>query len=96
MNEKLADQCESVSGLIKAIAHPLRLKILCRLVDGECTVSAIEEYCGASQSSVSQYLGKMKLEGLLSARRDGKKIYYQIDHPDLIKLMRSMQRIFCD
>ena len=94
-SEKFADQCESVSSLLKAIAHPQRLKILCLLIEGPCTVTELEEYCGASQSSVSQYLGKMKLEGLLTARREGKQIYYSIDNEDLVKLMKAMQKIFC-
>jgi DNA-binding transcriptional ArsR family regulator len=94
-NEKLARQCESVSALMKAIAHPQRLKILCKLVEGECSVSQLEEYCGSSQSSVSQYLGKMKAEGLLTSRREGKQIFYEIDSTDLLKLMKALQKIFC-
>ena len=92
--DKLASQCETVSGMLKAIAHPQRLKILCVLAEGEQTVSQLEEYCGASQSSVSQYLSKMKSEGLLSSRREGQQVFYKIDNPPLLKLMRSMQKIF--
>lgn len=94
--EQLAAQCETVSGLLKAIAHPQRLKILCRLSEGACPVSELEDYCGASQSSVSQYLGKMKAEGLLKSRRDGKQIFYEIDSKDLLKMMKAMQKIFCE
>lgn len=96
MNEKMAEQCDSIAGILKAIGHPQRLKILCKLAEGECSVSELEEYCGASQSSVSQYLGKMKAEGLLRSRRDGKQILYEIDSADLLKLMKAMQKIFCD
>jgi DNA-binding transcriptional ArsR family regulator len=94
-NERLAEQCDSIAGLLKAIAHPQRLKILCRLTEGECTVTELEKYCGASQSSVSQYLGKMKAEGLLKARRDGKQMFYAIGDEDLSKMMKAMQKIFC-
>lgn len=93
--EKLANQCESVSGLLKAIAHPQRLKILCLLAEDEQTVSQLEAYCGASQSSVSQYLSKMKAEGLLSSRREGQQIFYKIESTELLKLLKAMQRIFC-
>ena len=92
---KLAQQCDSVAHLLKAIAHPQRLKILCLLVEGEQTVSQIEAYCGASQSSVSQYLGKMKVEGLLKSRRKGQKIYYTIESAELLKLIKSLQKIYC-
>jgi DNA-binding transcriptional ArsR family regulator len=81
---------------MKAIAHPQRLKILCKLAQGKCSVSQLEEYCGASQSSVSQYLGKMKAEGLLTGRRKGKQIFYEIDSTDLLKLMKALQKIFCN
>lgn len=94
--DKLADQCESVSSLLKAIAHPQRLQILCKLAEGEATVSQLEAYCGASQSSVSQYLSKMKGEGLLGSRREGQNIFYTIESDELLKLMKALQRIYCD
>lgn len=94
--EKLSVQCELVSSLLKAIAHPQRLRILCLLAETESTVSQLESYCGASQSSVSQYLSKMKSEGLLASRRVGQNVYYKIDSPQLLKLMRAFQKIFSD
>lgn len=94
--EKLVSHCETVADLLKSIAHPQRLKILCSLAQGEATVSQLEKYCGASQSSVSQYLGKMKSEGLLASRRDGQSIYYKIDSPELLKMMNAMYKIFCE
>lgn len=94
-NENFADHCEAVSNLLKAIAHPQRLKILCRLVDGEASVAELERYCGASQSSVSQYLGKMRAEKLLRTRREGKQIFYSIESQELLKMMKAMQKIFC-
>ena len=94
--DKLAGQCDSVASLLKAIAHPQRLKILCCLVEGECTVSQLEAACGSSQSSVSQYLSKMKAEGLLSSKREAQNVYYKIESSELLKLMKSMQRIFCE
>ncbi len=95
MKNALAEHCESASGLLKAIAHPQRLKILCLLAEGEKTVTQLEEYCGASQSSVSQYLSRMKSEGLLSARREAQHVYYKIESQELIALMKAMQKIFC-
>lgn len=94
-DENLSGQCDTVARLLKAIAHAQRLKILCCLVEGEASVSQLEAYCGASQSSVSQYLAKMKSEGLLETRREGQSIYYRIDSPELHKLMKSLHRIFC-
>jgi DNA-binding transcriptional ArsR family regulator len=93
--ENLAAQCDTVAGLLKSISHPQRLKILCLLCEGELSVSDIEAYCGASQSMVSTYLAKMKSEGLIVSRREGKRIYYSIDRADLVKMMQAMQKIFC-
>jgi DNA-binding transcriptional ArsR family regulator len=93
--KKLTRQCDSVARLLKTIAHPQRLRILCSLAEGEQTVSQLEAYCGSSQSSVSQYLGKMKAEGLLSSRREGQLVYYKIESRDLLQLMGAMQKIFC-
>lgn len=92
--KRLAAQCENVASMLKAISHPQRLKILCSLAEGEKSVSELEKICGASQSSVSQYLGKMKGEGLVTSRREAQQIYYRIDSDDLLKLMRAMQNIF--
>ena len=93
--EMLAEQCETVSNLLKAIAHPQRLRILCRLVEGPSSVADLEEYCGASQSLVSQYLGRMKAEGLLKSEREGKYVFYEIQNPELKEMMKGMQKIFC-
>lgn len=95
-SKDLADQCESVARLLKAVAHPQRLKILCCLADGEQSVSQLETYSGSSQSSVSQYLNKMKTEGLLSSRRDAQQVFYRVSSPELLKLMKAMQKIFCE
>lgn len=92
---ELANQCENAANLLKAIAHPQRLKILCRLSEGVATVSELETYCGASQSSVSQYLGKMKSEGLLKSERSKQNIYYKIESPELLKMMKALQKIYC-
>lgn len=93
--DKLSPKCDEVAQLLKAIAHPQRLKILCCLAEGEKTVYELEQYCGASQSAVSQFLSKMKLEKLLSSRKEGQYVFYKIENKDLIKLMKSFQKIFC-
>lgn len=91
----LEKRCEEVAGLLKLVAHPHRLKILCCLVDGDKTVSELELLCGASQSSVSQYLAKMKSEKILSAVREGQSIRYRLSHEEVKKLIEKMKVIFC-
>lgn len=86
---------EEVSALLKQLSHPQRLLILCSLVEGEKSVSQIENSCGASQSAVSQFLKGMRLEGLVEARRDGKQVFYKIVDERVLRLMRSLYQIFC-
>lgn len=94
-SELLSNQATRVSAAMKQLAHPVRLKILCSLVDGEKTVSEIVEYCGASQSWVSQFLGRMKLGGIVEARKDGIYARYRISDQNLKELMKAVHRIYC-
>lgn len=86
---------EEVAVLMKQLSHPQRLLILCSLAEGEKSVGEIEEVCGASQSSVSQFLKGMRLEGLIDSRRDGKQIYYMIVDERVLELIKSLYQIFC-
>ena len=67
----------------------------CQLTEGAKTVGELESLSGASQSSVSQFLGRMKSEGIVNSKREGQFTYYEIANPDLKKLVRSMHSIFC-
>ena len=91
----MIEQCGSTARFLKLLAHPQRLLLLCHLTEGERTVSELEEVCEASQSHISQFLQRMKNEGLVSARREGKFIYYSIGDRRVLKLIRSLHNIFC-
>ena len=95
-SELLSQNAEEVSEILKLMAHPLRMRILCQLTQGECSVGELIEASNAPQPTVSQILLKMKAEGLLTARRDGRFIYYRIQDTRIVKLMKSLKRIFCD
>lgn len=88
-------QCESTAQLLKSLAHPQRLQVLCHLSMGEKTVSHLESLCGVSQSQLSQFLQRMKAEGLVSSRRDGKFVQYAIQDPKVLKLIQALHDIFC-
>jgi len=94
--ELLSQNAEEVSEILKLMAHPLRMRILCQLTQGECSVGELIEASQAPQPTVSQILLKMKAEGLLAARRDGRFIHYRIQDPRVGKLMKSLKRIFCE
>ncbi|MDB2426103.1 metalloregulator ArsR/SmtB family transcription factor [bacterium] len=88
------DQCVDVSGLLKSFAHPQRLMILCQLADGPKNVTELEEASGASQSGVSQFLAKMKSQGLVDCKRYARSVYYEISNDSVLKLVQSMRQIF--
>lgn len=90
------EDCVEVSAVLKNLAHPRRLMILCHLSVGPKTVSELEELSGASQSSVSQFLARMKAEGLVGSERENQFIYYKIKDNRIQKLIQALDRIFCN
>ena len=91
----MQEKCVEVSSLLKHFSHPQRLLILCYLSDGEKQVSDIHEAVGLSQSQTSQFLKRMQGEGLLGLRREKNHSFYYVENPDVLKLLKSMQKIFC-
>lgn len=91
----MAKNCDQVAEVLKALAHPQRLMILCYLSQGERTVSELEELCGASQSAVSQFLGRMKLEGLVTASKSGLNVFYSIKDKRVKQLIVALHKVFC-
>lgn len=93
--EKIKKSCVEVSQMLKALAHPQRLMILGNLLQGPKTVGELVESCEASQSQISQFLTRMKLEGLVKAERDGRFVTYSVADSRLAKLMRVIQNEYC-
>jgi ArsR family transcriptional regulator len=84
------------SRTLKAMAHPLRLKILC-IVGGrtEVCVQEIVEQVGTSQSNISQHLSIMREKGILAFRKDANKVYYRLGDARVVKLIDSLLDAFC-
>ncbi|MFQ6021354.1 MAG: ArsR/SmtB family transcription factor [Acidiferrobacterales bacterium] len=90
------DDIYIASRSLKAMAHPLRLKILCIL--GGCTevsVQDIVERVGTSQSNISQHLSILRDKGILAFRKDANKVYYRIEDNRIVKLIDSLREAFC-
>lgn len=83
------------TAFLKAIAHEGRLEILCLLGDGERTVGEIEASLGLSQAAVSQQLMRLRAEGLVEARRDGRFIHYRLERPEVRAIIRELREAFC-
>lgn len=98
MSKKLIDRDEDIlqaSLAIKAIAHPLRLKILCVLGAKEVSVQDIVADVGTTQSNISQHLAILRDKGVLSTRKDANRVYYRIGNPRTLKLVEMMRDLFC-
>ena len=83
-----------MSQVLKSLSHPVRLKILCQVVEGDKTVSELTEFCQISQSAMSQFLGRLKSEGILVSRREGHHVFYQVSDEKLFKLLRALKDIY--
>jgi len=93
MNQKCDITCTAKT--LKAISHPLRLKILCNLYKDELSVKDIIEKSGSSQSNVSQHLSYMRERKLITSRRDANRVYYRIAKLELIEIIKMMQKLYC-
>jgi len=77
------------------MAHPLRLKILCALKDGELPVLEIVKRVGSSQSNISQHIDILRTKGIVESRRDGNKILCKVKDVKVLKLVADVQIVFC-
>ena len=83
-----------ISDLLKNFSNKNKLAILCYLWDEEKNVSEIMKCSEISQSQISQYLWKMKLEAILESRKEGKEVYYKIVDTKVTKIIKSLKNIF--
>lgn len=80
---------------LKAMAHPLRWRILCVLGDKEMSVGEIVEVIGTSQSNVSQHLDQLRTKNILISRKEANRIYYRIRNDQLLMLIGTMRNVLC-
>jgi len=95
MDTMLDNACRA-SNFLKAISHEGRLMILCHLVTGEKSVTELEELLSARQAAVSQQLARLRLEGLVTPRRDGKAIYYSLADDRPRRMLETIYDLFCN
>ncbi|AGA35356.1 Transcriptional regulator, ArsR family [Thioalkalivibrio nitratireducens DSM 14787] len=89
------EDIERASRSLKAMSHPLRLKILCILGDREISVQEIVDQVGTSQSNISQHLGILRDKGILATRKDANRVYYRVGDARTLRLISMMQDVFC-
>lgn len=93
---KIRKSCHEVSAILKALSHPMRLLILSHLINGPKTVSDIVSMCEISQSQVSQFLIRMKHEGLIFSRREKQFQVYELADERLRRLVKTIQNEYCE
>ena len=89
------DDIDRASRSLKAMSHPLRLKILCTLGDQEISVQDIVEHVGTSQSNISQHLAILRDKGILDSRKDANRVYYRVGDARTLRLIDMMREVFC-
>lgn len=89
------EDVQVASRALKAISHPLRLKILCILGENEVSVQDIVEYVGTSQSNISQHLAILRDKEILTSRKEANRVFYRVEDPRILKLILMMQDVFC-
>lgn len=89
------DHIDQAARALKAMAHPLRLKILCVLGDQEVSVQEIVDCVGTSQSNISQHLAILREKGVLRTRKDANRVFYRIGDERTLTLIGMMREVFC-
>ncbi|MEO9827623.1 MAG: metalloregulator ArsR/SmtB family transcription factor [Paracoccaceae bacterium] len=93
--ERMMENAQRASNFLKAISHEGRLMILCHLASGEKSVTELEELLSARQAAVSQQLTRLRLEGLVTPRRDGKTIFYSLTDDRPKQIIEVVYDLFC-
>ena len=92
---RMVGNAKRASDFLKALAHESRLMILCILAEGEKSVGELEDILSLRQPTVSQQLARLRADGLVSTRRDGKTIYYSLDSEEARVVIGAVYDVFC-
>lgn len=90
------EKAKEASLFLKALSHQTRLLILCYLIEGEKSVSELEALLSRRQASVSQQLARLRLEGFIVPRREGKAVYYSLADERVKTMIGTIHSLFCD
>ncbi len=93
--DEMAENAKHATDFLKALAHEARLMILCYLASGEKSVKELEDLLSLRQPTVSQQLARLRIEGFIDARRDGKMIYYSLADQRAKRMVEQIYEMFC-
>jgi len=95
MQEIPVENIKDAAQGLRAIAHELRLAVLCHLLNGPMCVHELMEATGSSQSNLSQHLSKMRMMGLLTNEKRGQQVFYHIANPAYGDIVQALKRVYC-
>ncbi len=95
VSDEMMENAVEAAAFLKAVSHEGRLMILCHLASGEKSVTELEQLLASRQAAVSQQLSRLRLEGLIQPRREGKTIYYSLADSRSKRLIETMYELFC-
>ncbi len=93
--DRMFASAKQASALLKSLSHESRLLILCILSGGEKTVTELEEILALRQPTVSQQLSRLRIDGLVETRREGKAVYYSLASEDVKRVIGVLYDIYC-
>mgnify|MGYP005854336225 CR=1 FL=1 len=93
--DDMVQKATEAANFLKALSHEGRLMILCHLSTGEKSVTELENLLASRQAAVSQQLARLRLEGLVTCRREGKVIYYSLGDPRVLRTIALVYDLFC-
>ena len=91
----MSARADDAVGLLKALASPPRLLILCTLLDGECSVGALAARLGLREATVSQNLTVLRRERIVATRREAQTIYYRLASDTVQRILAALAQEFC-
>ena len=93
--EDMAEHADTAAQLLRDLANPNRLLILCVLSKGEASVGSLNEAVGLSQSALSQHLSVLRRDGLVATRREKQSIYYRLAEGPALHIINTLHDIYC-
>lgn len=93
--EKMALRAEEAAGLLKALAHPARLLVLCQLTEGESSVGELQPLTGLSMSALSQHLSVLREMELVTTRRESQTIHYALVEGPAVGVLDALHAAYC-
>ena len=95
LQDGMAHAADEAAMMLKALSNPSRLLLLCHLVEGERSVSELEDALGLSQAYVSQQLARLRAEGIVAATRDGRTVRYRLSDPRITPVIHTIYQQYC-